>query len=121
VELAVTELPPLPAAVGLSVYRIVQEALSNATRHATGAPVEVRVAAADREVVVAVENARPPGAGAPEPAVRGAGHGLVGIRERVHLLGGSWRAGPTAGGGFRVDARLPVHPDGFRVPPPSQS
>jgi signal transduction histidine kinase len=104
VELAAAEeLAGLPASVQLSAYRIVQEALSNATRHAPGAPVLVSVGDAGGAVVVTVRN----GPGGKAPGSAGAGLGIRGMRERVNILGGTLTAGPTAGG-FEVVARLPV-------------
>jgi len=95
---------PLAAGVDLSAYRIVQEALSNAARYAPGARVRVQVAyGADRlRVSVADE-----GAVTGPAAEAGGGHGLVGMRERVAMLGGSLTAGPVDGGGFAVVTELP--------------
>jgi len=94
---------PESAATGLTVYRIVQEALSNAARHAAGAPVEVKVTATKKQTRVEVSN----GPGAPASGTPGTGHGLVGMRERVELLGGTLRTGPTDAGGFAVVATIP--------------
>ena len=94
---------PLHASVGLAGYRLVQEALTNASRHAPGAPVQVCVDGEGAAVVVEVVNAG--GAADPHP---GSGFGLVGMRERVRVLGGELDAGPTSGGGFGLRARLPV-------------
>ncbi|MFI6901980.1 sensor histidine kinase [Nonomuraea sp. NPDC050394] len=91
-------------AVGLSAYRIVQESLSNVMRHAPGATVSLEVARERDELVVRVANG--PGAG-PAESSAGAGHGLVGMRERAVLLGGTLEAGPIADG-FEVVARLPL-------------
>ena len=100
-------LDGLPATVDLAAYRIVQEALTNTLRHAVGADeVSVRVTADGECVeVTVVDNGRTPQGSS---ASAGAGRGLVGMRERVRLVGGSLRAGPPAGGGFEVAARLPV-------------
>lgn len=97
----------LPAAVDLAAYRIVQEALTNTLRHASGADeVSMRVTADRERVRITVrDNGRAPQA---RPAPAGSGRGLVGMRERARLLGGSLRAGPAAGGGFEVAAELPV-------------
>lgn len=97
----------LPAAVDLAAYRIVQEALTNTLRHADGADeVRVRVAVEGECVeVTVVDNGRTRPSG---PSSPGAGRGLVGMRERARLVGGSLRAGPLPGGGFEVAARLPV-------------
>ncbi|MFG2288255.1 sensor histidine kinase [Streptomyces sp. NPDC048595] len=99
----------LPAAVDLAAYRIVQEALTNSLRHAAGADeVSVRVAV-DGEgecvKITVVDNGRTRPAGS---AAAGAGRGLVGMKERARLVGGSLRAGPLPGGGFEVAARLPL-------------
>ena len=100
------EAPRLPAGVDLSAYRIVQEALTNTLRHAhaTRAEVTVRFGAGAVEVEV-----RDDGRGVPLVAdVNGDGQGLVGMRERAALLGGTLEAGPLPGGGYRVHARLPL-------------
>ena len=99
--------PPadLPVTLGRTVYRIVQEGLTNVHKHARGVATEVLVTGtADGEVVVRVTNVRPVAAGELLP---GSGAGLVGLRERVDLAGGTLTAGPVAGGGWRVEARLP--------------
>ena len=108
------ELDPLPdasAAVGLTGYRVVQEALANAARHAPGAPVHVAVRVTPRAsdicaLDIRVRNApsaRPTPSGGAEPA----GHGLAGMRERVSAVGGELTVGETADGGFAVHAQLP--------------
>ncbi|GAA3809505.1 histidine kinase [Streptomyces coacervatus] len=97
----------LPPAVDLAAYRIVQEALTNTLRHAAGADeVSVRVMA-ERECVsvTVVDNGRTTQG---RSAAAGAGRGLVGMKERARLVGGSLRAGPLPGGGFEVAAQLPV-------------
>ena len=101
-------LPAVPEATGLAAYRIVQEALANAARHAPGGPVEVLVRATPEALLVDVRNG--PGAGGPPSAVTapGQGHGLAGMRERAALLGGSLTAGPRDDGGFLVAAKLPL-------------
>ncbi|WP_203920030.1 sensor histidine kinase [Rugosimonospora africana] len=121
----------IPATVGVCGYRIVQESLSNAGRHAAGAAVEVTVDYAPDAVRLSVVNgpgrAAPPvgptaaanagtaanagpGSAAPSAGAGGrrGGHGLVGMRERVALLGGELSAGPTVEGGFAVRAVLPL-------------
>jgi signal transduction histidine kinase len=102
---------PLPEGVDLSAYRIVQEALSNAMRHAPGSRVVVQVAYRPDSLALEICNdAVAPvlvGSGA---RAAGGGHGLVGMRERATMLGGSLAAGPTGDGGFRVSAVLPVSP-----------
>jgi signal transduction histidine kinase len=97
----------LPAAVDLAAYRIVQEALTNAVRHAPRRPVEVRLARAAGALRISVADSAGE-AGAMPPATTGGGYGLLGLRERAAALGGSLVAGPTASGGFRVSALLPV-------------
>ncbi|MBO3735395.1 sensor histidine kinase [Glycomyces niveus] len=97
----------LPETVALTVFRVVQEALSNVVRHAPGAATDVEVAAVDGRIEVTVVNGPPPSGGAvPDP--HGSGLGLVGMRERVSLDGGTLETGPTAEGGFRVHAVLPI-------------
>jgi signal transduction histidine kinase len=109
VRLAVTGVPDrVPAGVAVSVYRIVQEAVTNANRHAgPGATIDVRVTcmASEVEVVVADD-----GRGA--SALHGAptGYGLVGMHERATAAGGSFSAGPRRGGGWRVSATIPFQP-----------
>ncbi|MGX5656982.1 sensor histidine kinase [Geodermatophilus nigrescens] len=93
----------LPAGLGLSIFRIAQQALSNAAQHAPGAPVRVTVRQDGAAVRVEVVNG--PGAA---PGTPGAGNGLTGMRERAELHGGRLDAGPTADGGFRVLAELPL-------------
>lgn len=101
----------IPDGVALAVYRIVQESLTNARKHAPGAEVSVRVARRDRAVRVEIANGRGPdggAAGGAAAAVRGSGRGLPGMGERVRVYGGTIEAGPTDGGGWRVTAELPV-------------
>ncbi|MFI2765315.1 sensor histidine kinase [Streptomyces echinatus] len=97
----------LPAAVDVAAYRIVQEALTNTLRHAAGADeVSVRVTAGKECVeVTVVDNGRTPQGRSAGP---GAGRGLVGMKERARLVGGTLRAGPLPHGGFEVAARLPL-------------
>jgi signal transduction histidine kinase len=109
-RLDVTSLDPelrLPAEVEESAYRVVQEGLTNAMKHAPGAAVSVRVAASGDTLEVEVEN-RPGGAARSTLAETGAGLGLEGMRERIESLGGSLDAGPAPGGGWRLSARLPM-------------
>ncbi|WP_280482704.1 sensor histidine kinase [Nocardia cyriacigeorgica] len=91
---------------GLALYRIVQESLSNASRHAPGAAVHVRITvSADVEIVVSND----PGATAARPVGNG-GHGITGMRARALAVGGELTASPRADGGFEVHARLPIGP-----------
>jgi signal transduction histidine kinase len=124
---------PLPPGVDLSAYRILQEALSNAMRHAPGSHVGVRVAYAGDSLELEVRNdagvdgkrshgSGPGGSGTDGSGIdgtgtggngagaAGGGHGIVGMRERAAMLGGTLFAGP-AGDGFRVTAVLPVSHD----------
>ncbi|MFE2010629.1 sensor histidine kinase [Streptomyces sp. NPDC059491] len=102
----------VPQAVGLSAYRIVQEALANVVRHAPGASTRVSVRADDGRLTVLVVNGPATEARSPvEHGAAGTGHGLVGMRERVRLTGGTLDTGPLPDGGFRVAARLPLAPD----------
>ena len=97
----------LPAGVELSAYRIVQEALSNAGQHAQAVgSVEVSVVAEAGRLLVSVTDDGRAGAG----ATVATGHGLLGMSERVAMLGGTLRAGPLPGGGFQVAAELPIDP-----------
>jgi signal transduction histidine kinase len=100
----------VPAAVGLAAYRIVQEALANAARHAPGGPVRIAGRVLADRLEVSVRNEPPPGGRSPaEPAARaGSGHGIVGMRERVVLLGGELSAGPASDGGYSVEVMLPL-------------
>ncbi|MDF4250494.1 sensor histidine kinase [Streptomyces sp. WMMB303] len=97
--------------VTLSAYRIVQEALANVVRHAPGARTRVSVTVPDEGwlSVLVVNSASPEPEAAPLETT-GTGHGLVGMRERVRLVGGSLQVGALPEGGFRVAARLPLHP-----------
>jgi len=113
VTAGVTGTPrPLPDGVDLSAYRIVQEALSNAMRHAPGTAVEVKLHYGDAALVVEVRNGCPPGNGSAGTQDRvpgeGGGHGIIGMRERAAMLGGHLQAGPTKKGEFLVTAALPL-------------
>lgn len=98
------EVLPLPPGVELSAYRIIQEALSNALRHAPGSEVRVELTHFPRGLQIRVVNSRPRRPAPPSP---GAGHGLLGMRERAAMLGGTLMAMETACGGFTVAAFLP--------------
>ena len=97
---------PLPPGIDLSAYRIVQEGLTNALKHARASHAEVTVRYAPDEVGIEV---RDDGTGATPSD--GYGHGLIGIRERVRLYGGEMTAGRTNGGGFTLSTRLPLTSD----------
>ena len=105
VEVAVEGEPrPLPPGVDLAAYRIVQEALTNVLKHAGPARARVALRYGDRELGLEITD---DGSGTSANG-DGGGHGLVGMRERVALYGGSLEARPAPGGGFQVRARLPT-------------
>ena len=112
--------PPIDRGVGLSAYRIVQESLTNALKHAAGARAEVVVRYGPRSVDLQITDEG--GAARPDLADRGgaSGRGLVGMRERVALYGGTLEAGPTSTG-FRVVARLPIGTSPTPSPDPVSS
>lgn len=112
VDMAIADAASVPPDVGLSVYRIVQEALTNVRRHTTGASCRVRVDADDTEVRVEVLDNGSPGGHSQADT----GRGLLGMQERVSLHGGTLDVGPLKQGGFRVAARLPL-----RTPTTSQT
>ena len=94
----------LPARIDLAIYRIVQEALTNVLKHAgPGTRANVRVQTGEHEVSIEVEDD-----GTSTSALDKSGHGIHGMRERAHLLGGTVVAGPRVGSGFSVIARLPA-------------
>jgi signal transduction histidine kinase len=97
---------PLPAVVDLCAYRVIQEAVTNVMKHAAGARARILVRYDPEELLLRVtdEGSGRPGAIGPE------GHGLQGMKERVALAGGRLQVGPQPGGGFRVEARLPLEP-----------
>lgn len=96
---------PLPPGVELSAFRIVQEALSNVMRHSPGATVRVEIGYRRSGVMVRIANTAPDRPAPPSP---GAGHGLLGMRERTAMLGGELAAGATPDGGYEVTAILPT-------------
>ena len=104
---------PLPPSQELTVYRVVQEALTNVVRHAgerATATVVVGYCDDGSVTVEVTDNGRGPADGSrsgPAPGTGGQGHGLTGMRERVRILGGELLAGPRAGAGYRVLVRLP--------------
>jgi signal transduction histidine kinase len=101
-----TDLRELPAAVDLSAYRIVQESLTNTLRHSRATRAEVTVRCGPGALLLEVCDDGPARA---TGRVEGSAHrGIVGMRERAHLLGGTLQAGPLPGGGFRVRADLPL-------------
>lgn len=104
---------PLPSGVELTAYRIVQEALTNTRKHGgPNAGASVRLVYFDDGLGLLVED---DGKGAPhelyeEGGADGQGHGLIGMRERIGMVGGTLDAGPRPGGGFRISALLPLKP-----------
>ncbi|WP_275461578.1 sensor histidine kinase [Streptomyces noursei] len=96
---------PLSPGTELSAFRIVQEALSNAMRHAPGAAVHVALGYHPDRVALRVTNTAP---ARPAPPSPGAGHGLLGMHERTTMLGGELATGPTPDGGYEVTAILPA-------------
>ena len=109
VDLTVEGTPaPVSPGVDISAYRIVQEGLTNALKHAQASRAEVRVSYGGDGLEIEVAD---DGTGAnARAAVNGSGHGLTGMRERVALYGGTLDAGPAAAGGWRLRARLPREP-----------
>ncbi|MEU6778722.1 sensor histidine kinase [Nonomuraea angiospora] len=110
VDLTVREEAVLPPAVAMSVYRIVQQALTNVITHAAPTRCAVTVEIDGREAMIEViddgpRHGRPPRAGH-------GGHGLIGMRERAKMYGGTFSAGRRPEGGFHVTARLPYDPNG---------
>lgn len=99
------EQRPLPTGLDLVAYRVVQEGLVNVLKHASGGSAEVVTSYGDGELALSVTNT---GNRRPAPAADPGGHGLIGMRERVHLYGGSVSAGAEPGGGFAVRVRLPL-------------
>ena len=118
VTLELVALPEdLPETLALTVFRVIQEALSNVVRHAPGAPTRVEVAADEGTVTVTVVNGPSPvrPGSAPDADGSQSGFGLVGMRERVALDGGELETGPTDDGGFRVRAVLPIVDHSFET------
>jgi signal transduction histidine kinase len=105
IDLKAEAVEGLSPALELSIYRIVQEGLTNVLKHAPGSPVRVRLARRPQAVAVEIENGRPRANGRPTVP---SGHGLAGLRERVTLFGGSLTARPSADGGFRLAATIPL-------------
>ncbi len=98
------DVPPMGAGRETAIYRVVQEALTNALKYAAGAPVEVRLSYHRDRVEIVVTS----GPGQSTPGVGGSGRGLTGLRERVSLFGGTLDFGPAPGGDFVVSAVVPL-------------
>jgi signal transduction histidine kinase len=112
VTASVSGIPrPISDGVNLSAYRIVQEALSNAMRHAPGAAVQVKLYYGEAALVIEVRNSSGPPGTPGTWAGSGGGHGIIGMRERAAMLGGHLTAGPAREGGFLVTAALPLDND----------
>ncbi|MFI6582471.1 sensor histidine kinase [Embleya sp. NPDC050493] len=102
----------LPPGVELSAFRIVQEALSNVLRHAPGAATRVELGYQATGLAIRIANTATAPADRPDrPTPPGGGHGVLGMRERVAMLGGEFADGPIPGGGYEVVARLPLEDD----------
>jgi signal transduction histidine kinase len=112
----------LPSSIEMSAYRIIQEALTNVVRHAHASACSVLLDYGDEVLTLEVTDS---GAGVPELAYAMAGgppsaglpsggHGIIGMRERVSMLGGEFTAGPLPGYGFQVNARIPLPQNGTR-------
>jgi signal transduction histidine kinase len=113
---------PAPAGVDLSAYRIIQEALTNVVKHAgTGARCVVSVGYTDSDLVIRVtdDGGLPVALPSVSVAAHGTGHGIIGMRERVHLCGGTFSAGPLPDGGFQVTVALPLPAVAIPVPSPA--
>jgi len=108
VELVVTGRrgPAVPDGVDLAAYRVVQEALTNAVKHAAGAPAAVRLEYRPDRLRIEVTD----GGGAAGPGDPGSGRGLIGLRERLAVYGGTLHAERRIRGGYRVEAVIPLHP-----------
>ncbi|MFC9971633.1 sensor histidine kinase [Spirillospora sp. NPDC127200] len=103
------ERPPLPQGVDTAAYRVVQEALTNALKHAPGSRAEVHIRFTPKYVRIEVLNTGPSVlTGDPPPSAPGEGRGLAGLAERVAVYGGDLHARRRVGGGYRVRARIPV-------------
>jgi signal transduction histidine kinase len=107
----VDPLPQLSPVADLTAYRVIQEALTNTIRHAPGAAARVKVTTDDSDLLIDVSDS---GGGDGSSAASGAGRGLIGMRERLILVGGCLEVGPADASGFRIHARLPL--DGSPTP-----
>jgi len=104
-EVRVEGVPvPLPPSLDLTCYRIVQEALTNAAKHAAGADVCITLRWLDDRLELHLRDFGPGPVGVPSPDA----HGIVGMRERIRIHGGRFECGAAPGGGFEVRASLPI-------------
>jgi signal transduction histidine kinase len=99
---------PLSPGADLTAYRIVQEALTNVTKHADTKEARVELAYSHEWLTLTVTDQGGPAAAKPSAPAAGSGYGLIGMRERAHSVGGHLRTGPRPGGGFQVTAELPL-------------
>jgi signal transduction histidine kinase len=95
-------------ALGLTIYRIVQEALTNIRKHAGDARATVRLSYAPGAITTEVSDTGAASGAIPVPRPDGTGHGLIGMRERVAMYGGTLQLDHPSGGGFVVRAQLPI-------------
>jgi signal transduction histidine kinase len=102
------EAADLPRTVDLAAYRIIQESLTNAIRHAGPATATVSLTYEDGELLIAITDTGQGARGSGNGGYGNGGYGLIGMRERAAAAGGTMRAGTAPGGGFLVTARLPV-------------
>jgi signal transduction histidine kinase len=117
VELHVSAVPPgLPPGMDLAAFRVVQEALTNVIKHAGKPRTSVSVRYTESSLVVEVADVGPPIPAARPMVPGGPGRGLLGMRERTALYGGELHAGPRPGGGWLVQARIPVDPPSAVAP-----
>jgi signal transduction histidine kinase len=105
-DMRIEALDDVPAAVARDAYRIVQESLTNATKHARGAAVHLRLKGSRTDGLAITVRNGPAATATTAPALVGSGTGLLGLKERVALAGGTLMVGPDGAGGFVVEARL---------------
>lgn len=112
VEVVETGAPiPVAPVVGRTVYRFVQEGLTNVRKHAAGAPAWLQLAYGEEGLALSIRNSTATAPPDPALATSGSGTGLLGLHQRIELIGGSFTAGPCADGGFELRADLPGRPD----------
>jgi signal transduction histidine kinase len=106
VETTLSVTKPLEPVVQRALFRIVQEALTNIHKHATGSSAQLRLVTDEDSTILTIENG--PALSSSAPSLPGSGHGLLGIHERVEILGGQFKSGPTAYGGYRLHIKIPA-------------